>query len=135
MSVTLRRKPNKDGSISLYLDIYHNKKRHKEFLKDCKLYRATNAPERKVNKETLELAENIAIKRSQELVSQGYDVLASFKSDVDFIQYFENYINIYTKKDKRNMEGALNKFKDFMKKEGIKSLTMKQLTENIIFKY
>jgi len=135
MSVKLRKKPNSDGSISLYLDVYHNKKRHKEYLKDCKLYKATNAVERKHNKETLELAENIAIKRAQELVSQGYDVVASFKSNVDFIEYFENYISKYTKKDKRNMEGACNKFKDFMKKEGIRSLTMKQLTENIIHNY
>ena len=135
MSVTLRKKVNSDGSTSLYLDVYHNKKRHKEFLKDCKLYKATNPIERKRNKETMELAENIAIKRAQELVSQGYDVLASFKSNVDFIQYFENYISKYTKKDKRNMEGACNKFKDFLKKEGIRSLTFKQLNENIVNKY
>lgn len=135
MSVTLRKKVNQDKSTSLYLDIYHNKKRHKEYLKDCKLYKATNAPERKANKETLALAESIALKRGQELVSQGYDVVASFKNDVDFITYFEHYISKYTKKDKRNMEGACNKFKAFMSKQGIKSLTMKQLNENIIFNY
>ena len=135
MSVTLRRKPNRDGSISLYLDVYHNKKRHKEYLSDCKLCKPTNAVDRKHNKETLELAENIAIKRAQELVSQGYDVLASFKSNIDFIEYFEGYISKYTKKDKRNMEGACNRFKDFMKKQGIRSLTMRQLTENIVHQY
>lgn len=135
MSVTLRKKPNRDGTISLYLDVYHNKNRHKEYLKDCKLCKPTNAIDRKHNKEILELAENIAIKRAQELISQGYDVVAAFKSNVDFIQYFENYIEKYTKRDKRNMEGACNKFKDFMKKEGIRSLTMKQLTEDIIHRY
>jgi len=135
MSVTLRRKINQDKSTSLYLDIYHNKKRHKEYLKDCKLYKATNAPERKANKETLALAESIALKRGQELVSQDYDVVASFKNDVDFILYFENYLSKYTTKDKRNMKGACNKFKEFMTKQGIKNLTMKQLTENVVFKY
>ncbi len=135
MSVTLRQKENSDGSISFYLDIYQNKKRYKEYLKDCKLYKATNAEERKANKEVKQLAENIALKRGQELVSHGYDVVAAFKNDVDFIKYFENYISRYTKKDKRNMEGACNKFKDFMKIESIKTLTMKQLTENIIYNY
>ena len=135
MSVTLRKKVNADKSTSLYLDIYHNKRRHKEFLKDCKLYKATTAIDRKANKDTLTLAESIALKRAQELASQGYDVVASFKNDVDFIAYFDNYISKYTKKDKRNMEGACNKFKDFMAKEKIKSLTVKQLTENIIYKY
>lgn len=133
MSVILRKKLNKDKSTSFYLDIYHNKKRHKEFLKDCKLYKATNAEERKSNKDTLALAESIAIKRAQELVSQGYDVVASFKNDIDFIKYFENYISRYTKKDKRNMEGACSKFKLYMEKNSIKSLTMKQLTENVVY--
>jgi site-specific recombinase XerD len=135
MSVTLRKKANKDGSTSLYLDIYHNKRRHKEYLKDCKLYKANTPADRKGNRETITLAENIALKRSQELVSNGYDVVASFKSEVDFIQYFENYISKYTKKDIRNMEGACNKFKTFMAEQKIKSLTMKQLSEDIVHRY
>lgn len=135
MSVTLRKKVNNDKSTSLYLDVYHNKKRHKEFIKDCKLYKATNTEERKRNRETLEMAQNIAIKRAQELVSEGYDVVASYKSDVDFIQYFENYLTKYTTKDVRNMKGACNKFKEFMTKQGIKNLTMKQLNENVVFNY
>ncbi len=135
MSVTLRKKPNQDGTTSLYLDIYHNKKRHKEYLKDCKLYKASTPADRKNNKETLALAESIVLKRAQELVSNGYDIVASYKSDIDFVVYFESYISKYTKKDKRNMEGALSKFKTFMTNEGIKSLSMKQLNENIVFKY
>jgi integrase/recombinase XerD len=135
MSVTLRQKPNADKSISLYLDVYHNKKRHKEYLKECKLYKATTPVDRQKNRETLEMAKNIALKRAQELASQGYDVVASFKHDTDFIGYFESYISKYTKKDKRNMEGACNKFKDFMQGQKIASLTMKQLTENIVCKY
>lgn len=37
MSVTLREIENKDLTTSFYLDIYHNGKRYKEFLKECKL--------------------------------------------------------------------------------------------------
>lgn len=135
MSVTLREKPNSSGVISLYLDIYHNGKRYKEYLKDCKIYKATNPAERKKNKDTYELANSIRVKREQELISQGYDVMASFKSNVGFMEYFDAYIEKYTKKDKRNMEGARNRFKDFMDKDGIKTLTMKQLTENIVHNY
>ncbi|PZF73559.1 site-specific integrase [Taibaiella soli] len=136
MGVTLRKRKNADGTTSLILDIYHNGKRSYEFLKDLKLKTKPSSPiDRQTNKENLELAESIRNKRAQELVSSGYDVVTSFKSNVDFIQYFENYISKYTKKDKRNMEGACNRFKAFMKKEGIKSLTMKQLNENIVFKY
>ena len=136
MSVKLRKRKNADNTTSLILDIYHSGKRSYEFLKHLKLKTKPATPiDRQQNKENLELAESIRNKRAQELVSLGYDVLASFKSNVDFMEYFKNYIDKYTKKDKRNMEGAYNKFKDFMKIEGIKSLTMKQLNENIIFNY
>jgi len=136
MSVKLRKRKNADNTTSLILDIYHNGKRSYEFLKDLKLKTKPASPaDRKKNKENLELAENIRNKRAQELVSLGYDVLASFKSNADFIEYFDAYIKKYTKKDKRNMEGAYNRFKDFMEQEKIKSLTMKQLSENIVHKY
>ncbi len=136
MGVKLRKRKNADNTTSLILDIYHNGKRSYEFLKHLKLKTKPTSPvDRQKNKENLELAESIRNKRAQELVTSGYDVVASFKSNVDFIEYFESYISKYTKKDKRNMEGACNRFKAFMKKEGIKSLTMKQLTENIVHKY
>lgn len=136
MSVVVRKKtPNADGSISLYLDIYKDKKRHKEYLKDLKLYKANTVADRASNRETLALAESIALKRAQELAANNYDIEATFKTEVDFIGYFQNYIDKYTKKDKRNMEGALNRFKNYMRKDGIKALTMKQLTENIVFNY
>jgi integrase len=135
MSVTVRKKALSSGVMSLYLDIYSNKKRHKEYLKDLKLYKATNAEERKSNKETLELAKEIAIKRAQELSSNGYDIVASYKGEIDFILYFENYLSKYNTKDKRNMKGACNKFKEFMTEKGIKNLSLKQLTENVVFKY
>ena len=49
MSVTLRKKANSDGSTSLYLDIYQNKKRYKEYLKDCKLTKSSTPLDRKKN--------------------------------------------------------------------------------------
>ncbi|PQJ09383.1 integrase [Flavipsychrobacter stenotrophus] len=136
MSVTIRKKPLANGLTALYLDVYQNGKRHKENLENCRLVtNATTVADRKRNKEIKELAENIRVKREQEIISLSYDVVASFKGNVDFIEYFENYISNYTKKDKRNMEGVCKRFQTFMKNEGIKSLTMRQLTESIVYKF
>lgn len=132
MSVKLRRIVNKDGSTSLYLDIYHLGKRHKEFLKNCKLFKATNPIDREDNKAKLALAKKIAALRSNELESSNYSIVADHKGSIDFIQYFEDYISRYTKKDKRNMQGVCNNFKDFMKIQGIKSIAMKQLNEDVV---
>ncbi|HEY9117393.1 MAG TPA: site-specific integrase [Roseivirga sp.] len=135
MSVTLRKKENANGTTSLYLDIYHNGKRHKEFLKECKLTKSSNPADRQANREKLALAKKIQTKRAQELESNNYDVIPAHKSKVDFITYFEHYIEGYTKRDKRNMQGACNKFKDFMKSRGINAITLQQLNENIIHQY
>ena len=135
MSVTLRKKANSDGSTSLYLDIYENKKRYKEYLKDCKLTKASTPLDRKKNSDNLALAKNIAVKRAQELVSKGYDVVASYRKEVDLIEYFDDYLIRYSKKDLRNMKGACNQFKLFMKDKGINNLTVQQLSEKIVIQY
>ena len=62
MSITLRKKPLKDGRQSLYLDHYGEDGRRKEFLKLCMFNRPKDAPENEHNKETLELAESIRSK-------------------------------------------------------------------------
>jgi integrase/recombinase XerD len=62
MSVTLRKKQNADGTTSLYLDVYHNKKRYYEFLHNLKLDKPSVATRQK-NKENLHTAQQIANKR------------------------------------------------------------------------
>jgi len=135
MSVTLRKAANKDGSTSLYLDIYHAGKRYKEFLKQCKLIKPSNPIDKKDNSDKLSLAKRIAIQRAHELESNDYNLIAEHKGKIDFIEYFQHYIESYSKKDKRNMQGVCNKFSIFMKAQNISSLTMKQLSEDIIFKF
>ena len=129
MSVTLRRKENSDGSISQYLDVYGNGKRHKEYLKECKLTKASTPADKENNKSKVLLAKKIAVQRAHELQASDYNIIAEHKSKVELLAYFENYITRYTKKDKRNVQGVTNAFKEFMKLEGIKSLTLKGLTE------
>ena len=74
MSVNLRKRKNKDGSTSLMLDIYHNGERSYEFLKHLKLTRATGIIDRQRNRENLELAQKIAIKRAHELSANDYSI-------------------------------------------------------------
>lgn len=136
MGVTLReRKNKKDGSTTLLLDIYHDGKRKYEFLTQLKLVKPANPSDREANRKNKELAKKIAVQRAAELQASDYNMTAEHKGKADFIIYWENYIARYTKKDKRNMEGACNAFKKFMAAEGIKSLTMKGLTETQVEGY
>ena len=132
MSVILRKRKNRDGTTSLLLDIYHNSKRHYEFLKELKLIKPQTAFDREENRNRLKLAEQIKNKREQQLQSDDYDITPDFKKNIDFIQLFENYLNSYTKKDKRVMDACFNKFKEFMNETGITRLTTKQINENLV---
>lgn len=86
MKVKIRTKVLKDGTQSLYLDIYHRGKRRYEFLN---LYLTKNKLE---NIETKRLAEEIRAKRQIELANQEFDSTPMFKKNINFISYFEDSI-------------------------------------------
>ncbi|MBK7041525.1 MAG: site-specific integrase [Bacteroidetes bacterium] len=132
MSVTIREIENKDFTTSMYLDIYHNGKRYKEFLKECKLVKICTPADRVANKAKRQLANQIRDKRSIQLQSNDEGVIANHQSKIELQAYFENYIQRYTKKDKRNVEGVYNKFLEFAKIEGYKITTLKNLDERTI---
>ena len=134
-----------DGQISLYLEYYLGREsepvldefgepvlyeggkmagtpkfkvRHIRRKENLNLYLVANPRtpiERNQNKETLQLAKKIRQEREQELLenSEGYRL----KKDrqINFLEYFQNYIDNYTKKDIRMMQIALQRFKDFLK--------------------
>jgi site-specific recombinase XerD len=118
-----------DGRESLYLDFYFGytkeydekldkvvikRDRKKEYLK-LYLWQAPRTPlERQQNKETLELAKKIRFERGQELLEsvEGYRLKKS--RDINFLDYFQNYIDNYTKKDIRMIEVALKRFRAFL---------------------
>ncbi|KAA6317739.1 hypothetical protein EZS27_032155 [termite gut metagenome] len=136
-----------DGRISLYLEYYlgreeklvvdengnqayyesgkmagkpkfqvkHN--RRKENLSLYLLDKPRTATERQQNKETLELAMKIRAEREQELKENmlGYRLKKDRK--VNFLDYFQAYIESYTKKDLRMMQIALNRFKYFLREK------------------
>lgn len=118
-----------DGRESLFLDYYFGyqmvysekldkqvarKDRKREFL-SLYLWQAPRTPlERQQNKETLELAKKIRFERGQELLEnvEGYRLKKS--RDINFLDYFQAYIDKYTKKDIRMVEIALRRFVDFL---------------------
>lgn len=135
MSICLRKRKNSDGTTSLLLDIYHNGQRSYEFLDLLKLCKPITPIDRKRNREHLELAKEIRNKREQQIQGDEYDVTPKFRKGIDFIKYFEAYLNKYNKKDKRVMEGCFNKFKEYMIEEEIKSLTTKKISAAVVIQF
>src|SRR5919202_4558659 len=122
MSVTLRKRVNADGSTTLRLDIYHNGKRWVETLKNLQLPKPANPADRQSNKDKLELAKKIVVKRAQELEANDYAMVTDTGKKTVVVEWMQSYVDSYKKKDKRNMQGALNRFKDFLvedKKAGL----------------
>ena len=116
-NVTLREKPLANGNISLYLDIYRDGVRVKEYLKLYIVAKPKDKDERAANKETLRLAEEIRAARQSELNHSAFGLISPVKQRVHLYDYFEKYIEAYTKKDIRMITGAFERFKDFMAQE------------------
>ena len=88
MSVRVREKVLSDGSISLYLDIYNNKKRSYEFLGIR--YNPKNKDQKK---ESILLAEKIRAMRELELANGKYNQVAAHAKKFDFLKYFEKKVD------------------------------------------
>jgi integrase len=135
MSVTLRKRKNSDGSTTLLLDIYHNGVRKYEFLKELKLAKPSSLKDREKNKQNLEIAEKIAIKKAQELSAAEYDIVTDSGKKTVVVEWMQAYVDNYKKKDKRNLQGALNRFKHFLEEEKKEGLTFGRLGELLISEF
>lgn len=128
----LQKKELADGRYSLYLEYYLGRKqwvdeetgevivkhdRKKESL-NLYLIKNTRTPlERQSNKQTLDLAKEIRAEREQELKADRTGKRIKANNRINFLDYFQAYIDNYTKKDIRMVEGSFNRFKDFLKEE------------------
>ena len=122
MSITLRKRKNKDGTTSLRLDIYTDGKHKIETLKHLQLNKVSNLTDREHNKELLQKAEAIRLTRAVELEGNNYNMDSDTGKKTIITIWMQTYIDTYTKKDKRNMQGVLNRFTDFLiedKKQGL----------------
>lgn len=119
-----------DGRESLFLDYYlgyqkvYNEALGREVIrKDRKreclslyLWQAPRTPiERQQNKETLELAKKIRFEKGQELLENMEGYRLSRDRNINFLDYFQAYIDHYTKKDIRMLQISFNRFRDFLR--------------------
>ena len=88
MAVKLREKPLSNGKVSLYLDIYQNKRRRYEFLN---IYVNRKKPGEE-DREKRRLAGEIRARREHELIVEENGLVDRQKKRADFISFYESYI-------------------------------------------
>ncbi len=132
MSVKLRKRKNSDGTVSLRLDIYNDGERKIETLKHLQLEKTSTIVDRERNKKKLQQAEEIAIARASNLQANDYSMVSDAGKKTIVVDWMQNYVNQYKKKDVRNMQCVLNKFKTFLNDENKTGLTFGNLAPLLI---
>lgn len=113
MAVNLKWRTLKNGSKSYYLDINYNGKRDYEFLK---ISINKSDPDRK---EKTRVINAIRAQRELELTTGMYNHTPSHKKKINFLAYYQNYLDNYSKKDVRKVKYSFEKFKAFLNKGSI----------------
>jgi integrase len=126
MSVKLRWKTIAKGRKSAYLDICTDSERYKEYLKIHVGKGISDSKEKK------QLAESIRAKRELQLVANEHGFKPKFKKDIDFLAYYQKFIDEYPNKDVRLVQYSLAKFKLVVTS---KTLPIKSLTPKICEDY
>ncbi len=143
-----------DGRDSLYLEFYlgyevaesKNGNTYKKINRNTErlglyLWQAPRTPlERQQNKETLEIAKRIRFERGQELLecAEGYR-LKRYK-DMNFHEWYQAFIDNYTKTDKNKIRRAHEIFIEFLKSNSeyavfASRLKPEQLTKDMMLGY
>lgn len=120
-----------DGRESLFLDYYFGyelaysdsqdkmvpkKQKKRESLKLYLWHNPRTPLQRQENKDTLLLAKKIRHDKGQELLHQekGYSIQQAKKASINFLDFYQEYLEAYTKKDVRMIQISLQRFKDFL---------------------
>lgn len=112
--------------------------RKKESLPFYLIAKPTSPMERQQNREILEMAEKIRFEKEQELKEQQTGLrLAKHPEEINFFDYFQSFIDNYTKKDVRHMRRGLAIFKEFLKekkkyKAFVETIRPDQITKEMI---
>lgn len=77
-------------------------------------------------------AEEIAVTRAAELEANNYSMVTNAGKKTIITVWMQSYVDGYTKKDKRNMQGALNRFIAFLTEDKKKGLTFGNLNALLI---
>lgn len=142
----LLRKSVKDGSeYSLYLEYqigYNHDNgtsiRRKESLSLYLVASPRTPVERQKNKETLDLAKKIRFEREQEFLEDKEGYRLKKDKTVNFYDYYQAYVDNYTKKDIRVIEMGLRDFKAFTAQEYpqyAQRIEPKQITKDMMIKF
>ncbi|MDO5523964.1 MAG: site-specific integrase [Bacteroidia bacterium] len=116
--------------------VKHN--RRKENLNLYLMDKPRTPIERQTNKETLELALKIRAEREQEFKENTLGYRLKKERNINFLDYFQSYIDSYTKKDIRMLEGVLKRFKDFLSEnyvEYAQVIKPEQLTKDMMAEF
>jgi len=105
----------KNGNASLFLDIYNDGIRTKEYLKLYIITKPRSSADREANRQVWELAEKIRIERESAINHQRHGIPSPINKKINLLDFFEAYYTSYTKKDIRMIRGAIDRFKDFLK--------------------
>ena len=120
-----------DGRVSLFLDYYFGftsvysesqdkmvpkKQRRREMLNIYILQKPRTPQERQEYKDGIALADKIRRDKANALDNEyKKEALKKKKASVNYLDYFQEYIDAYTKKDVRMIQIALQRFKDFLR--------------------
>ena len=118
-------KTDEDGKPMYYTSgkmagqpIYAIKHSRKKERLELYLITSPQTPEqREQNKETLALARKIRDEREAKFKEDRLGYCVRAKSKVDFITYYTDFLEAYSKKDKRNVAQSLNRFKAFVEEK------------------
>jgi integrase/recombinase XerD len=135
MGVKVREKELKSGDLSLYLDIYDNGKRYKEYLGVKIIGKPRNPEERQHNKEMKRLANEIRANKEKELLSEDFDFIPQYKKNIDFVQYYKHFLDSYTNKDVRIVRYSYVWFVKLLKLKGITSIKPGQIDHKLCEEY
>lgn len=116
--------------------VKHN--RRKENLNLYLLDKPRTPIERQTNKEILELALKIRGEREQEFKENTLGYRLKKERNINFLNYFQSYIDNYTKKDIRMLEGVLKRFKNFLSEnyvEYVQVIKPEQLTKDMMAEF
>ena len=96
-----------------------------------------NPIDRENNRKTLQLAKKIRQEKEQELLESSNGYRLKKDRQINFLDYFQTYIDNYTKKDIRMMKIALQRFRDFLDETPeysrfVKSIKPEQLNKDMM---
>ncbi len=130
MSITVREKPNKSGSTSLYLDIYHEGKRKYEFL-GIQLQKANTVEVREHNKNLKQLAESVRAKRELEMKNNQFGFTANKAENPNFFTYFDK-VRSRKKQALGVWQSCRNHFRRFLDSKEIADLKVNEVTASLL---